>query len=130
MPIIGAVSPTVKQALLIAVGGLALGVVVVMLSRRRLMTLRYTVGWLGLAVLAVFAAALAPLVSPVAEVFNMTGTAVFLAAATVMLVAICIQLSITVSGMWMRLRELAEDFALLEARLEERVGDPPVTPTP
>lgn len=123
-------SPTVKQALLIAAGGLVLGVVIVVLSRRRLMTIRYTVGWLGLAALALFAAALAPLVSPIADAFNMTGTAVFLAAATTVLVAICIQLSITVSGLWARLRELAEDLALLEARLDEQADSPPETTAP
>lgn len=111
-----------KQALLIAAGGVLLGAAVIALARRRLMTLRYTVGWLGLAALAVLAALLAPLVQPVAKTFNMTGTAVFLVAATATLIVICVQLSITVSGLWARLRELAEDHALLEARLEELVG--------
>jgi hypothetical protein len=116
-----AVSASIKQSLVIAAGGVALGIVVILLARRRLMTMRYTVGWLGMAALTILTAALAGLVSPIASVFNMTGTAVFLAAATAVLIAICIQLSITVSGLRAQLRELAEDHALLAAELDERV---------
>ena len=116
---IASVSATLKQALLIAAGGIALGAVVIALARRRLITLRYTLGWLGISVIALLFALLAPLVNPLAKVFNMTGTAVFLLAATAVLVAICIQLSITVSGLWERIRELADEHALLEAELEQ-----------
>jgi hypothetical protein len=116
-----AVSAGVKQSLVIAAGGVVLAVVIVLLARRRLMTMRYTVGWLGMAALTILTAALAGLVTPIAEAFDMTGTAVFLAAATAILIAICIQLSITVSGLRAQLRELAEDHALLAAELDERV---------
>jgi hypothetical protein len=122
------VSSTGKQALLIALGGLAFGGVIMLIARRRLMTLRYAVGWLGLAALAVVAAALAGLVTPIAEAFDMTGTAVFLAAATVVLVAIAVQLSITVSGLQAQIRELAEAHALLAARVHRL--DEPVEPVP
>lgn len=115
------VSASIKQALVIAAGGVMLGIVVILLARRRLMTMRYTLGWLGMAALTILTAALAGLVAPIASAFNMTGTAVFLAAATAVLIAICIQLSITVSGLRAQLRELAEDHALLAAELDERV---------
>ncbi len=112
-------SATVKQALVIAAGGVALGILVLFLARRRLITLRFAVGWLGIAGVAILAAVLAPLVNPLADVFQMTGTAVFLVAATTVLMAICIQLSITVSGLWSRMRDLAESHALMEAELDE-----------
>jgi Na+/melibiose symporter-like transporter len=108
----------VKQALVIAVGGLALAGLVLFLARRRLITLRFAVGWLGIAGVAILAAVLAPLVNPLADVFQMTGTAVFLVAVTTVLIAICIQLSITVSGLWSRVRDLAESHALMEAELD------------
>lgn len=118
-------SPTVKQALVIAAGGVVLAGLVLFLARRRLMTLRFALGWLGIAAVAILAAVLAPFVKPLADVFQMTGTAVFLVAATAVLVAICIQLSITVSGLWSRVRDLAESNALLAAELDElRSGRP------
>ena len=45
-------SATLKQGLLVAAGGVVLAFAVLVLARRRLMTLRYTIGWLGLAALA------------------------------------------------------------------------------
>jgi hypothetical protein len=111
---------TLKQALLVAVGGLALAAVAVVLARRRLITARYLAGWLALAGVFVVGAFLAGLVLPLAEVFDMTGTAVFLAGATAVLLAISIQLSVSVSGLQAQTRELAETCALLEERLAEQ----------
>ena len=113
---------TVKQALVTATIGVLLGCLIVFVSRRRLMTLRYTLGWLALCAATIASAALAPLIQPVADTFSISPAAVFLAAATVVLLALCIQLSITVSGLLARSRRLAEDYALLEARLREHVA--------
>ncbi len=106
-----------KQGLLIAVGGLALLLLTAALARRRLLSLRYALGWVCVSAFVVGAAILTPLVTPLAEQFSMTGTAVFLAAASAVLVLVCIQLSITVSGLHAQLRDVIESNALLEARL-------------
>ena len=66
----------------------------------------------------VAASILTPFVTPLAEQFSMTGTAVFLGAASIVLVLVCIQLSITVSGLHSRLRDTIEANALLEARVD------------
>jgi Uncharacterized conserved protein (DUF2304) len=113
------VSSTVKQALLITLGGLGLAAVVLVLARRRLISLRYTFGWLAVAATVTVSSFFAGLVKPVARVFDMTPTAVFLAAATVLLVGLSVQLSISVSGMQNQIRDLAETNALLAARLDE-----------
>jgi hypothetical protein len=55
----------------------------------------------------------------------MTPTGVLLGIATVVLVAIAIQLSISVSGLQSQVRDLAESNALLEARLPEDAERPP-----
>jgi Uncharacterized conserved protein (DUF2304) len=112
-------SPTVRQGLLIAVGGLALVGIVTTLARRRMISIRYAFGWLAIALLTIIAAAAASLVNPIARTFDMTGTAVFLAGATMILVAIAIQLSISVSGLQNQLRDLSESHALLTERVEQ-----------
>ncbi len=118
----------IGQGLLIATGGVLLAVAAVTLARRRLITLRYMLGWLAIAVVTLVGAAAASLVQPIAEHFSMTATGVLLAGATVVLIAIAIQLSISVSGLQTQLRELAEAHALLANRLDEiderNVGEP------
>ena len=121
--VLGLLSPTVRQALVIAVGGLGLGLVTSLLARRRLITVRYALGWLAIAFVTLVAAAAASLVSPLAKLFDMTATAVFLTAATVLLVAIAIQLSISVSGLQNQVRQLAESHALLAQRVADLERD-------
>jgi hypothetical protein len=113
------VSAALRQGALIAVGGLLLGVAAVTLARRRLITLRYALGWLAIALVTLVSAAAASLITPIARLFSMTATGVLLASATVLLVAIAVQLSISVSGLQAQLRELAEAHALLANRLDE-----------
>ena len=112
-------SAALRQGALIALGGVLLAAAAVTLARRRLITLRYAVGWLAIAVVTIVASAAASLIEPLARVFSMTATGVLLASATVLLVAIAVQLSISVSGLQAQLRELAEAQALLANRLEE-----------
>jgi Uncharacterized conserved protein (DUF2304) len=113
------VSAAFRQGLLIALGGVLLGVAAVTLARRRLITLRYAVGWLAVGMVTLLGAAAASLVTPIAELFSMTATGVLLAGATALMVAIAIQLSISVSGLQAQVRELAEAHALLANRLDE-----------
>ena len=71
-----------KQELLIVAAGIALGVLVLVLARRRLLTVRYTVGWVLLAVVVILLALLTPFVEPIANWFGMTATGVLLFLAT------------------------------------------------
>ena len=109
-----------RQALVLAAGGVALAIVIVVLVRRRLISTRYAVGWLAIAVLVILGAAFTSAVSEVGDVAGMTPTAVFLAGATILLLAIAIQLSISVSGLQSQVRDLTEANALLDERV--RVG--------
>ena len=113
-------STGVRQALVLAAGGVALAAVIVVLVRRRLISTRYAVGWLAIAVLVILGAAFTSAVSEVGDVAGMTPTAVFLAGATILLLAIAIQLSISVSGLQSQVRDLTEANALLDERV--RVG--------
>jgi LPXTG-motif cell wall-anchored protein len=107
-----------KQALVLLGGGLVLFGAVVWLLRRRLVTLRYALGWLTIAVVVMLGALFTGMVSEVGDLAGMTPTAVFLLVATVILLAITIQLSISVSGLQAQVQDLAEACAMLEA------GDP------
>jgi Uncharacterized conserved protein (DUF2304) len=114
-----------KQALLLAAGGFFLAGVIVWLVRHRLVTTRYALGWLTIAVFVVLSGVFSGLVSEFGDLAGMTPTGVLLAVATLVLVAIAIQLSISVSGLQSQVRDLAEANALLEARLLEDVERPP-----
>lgn len=108
-----------KQELLIIAGGVILGVLVLAVARRRLLTVRYTVGWVLLAAVVIVLALLTPLIEPIANWFGMTATGVLLFLATGTLLLICIQLSITASGLTAQQRDLTEAIALLRERIDE-----------
>ncbi|MEI6571728.1 MAG: DUF2304 domain-containing protein [Actinomycetes bacterium] len=108
-----------KQELVIALGGVGLALFVLFIARKHLLTLRYTVGWVVLAVVMTLSALLSGFVEPLANAVGMTATGVLLALASGTLLLICIQLSISVSGLSSQLRELIESEALLRAQVEE-----------
>lgn len=108
-----------KQAFLIAAGGGLLSFSVIVLARRRLISLRYAVGWTAISLIGVLGALLTPFVKPVAELFGMSPTGVLLAGATFVLLVIALQLSVSVSGLQSQLRDTAEAHALLARELQE-----------
>src|SRR3954463_13737698 len=118
-------STSAKQALILAAGGFALAGVIVWLVRHRLLTTRYALGGLVIALVVVLSGGFSGLVSEGGDLAGMTPTGVLLGIATVVLVAIAIQLSISVSGLQAQVRDLAESNALLEARLLEDAERPP-----
>jgi len=93
--------------------------VIAWLARRELITLRYAAGWMFVGGLAVVGSIVTPLIEPLAELFGMSPTGVLLGVATVTLLAIAVQLSISVSGLQSQLREVAESAALLSGEVEE-----------
>ncbi len=112
-------STTAKQALVLALGGLAIMAVILRLARGRLLTTRYALGWLGVGALVALAAVLMPFVGRIGRLANMTPTAVLLTFSSLLLLAISVQLSISVSLLQERLRATAEAHALLASRLAE-----------
>lgn len=109
-----------KQALVLLGGGLVLFAGVIVLMRRRLISTRYALGWMAIALFVMLGALFTGIVSEVGDLAGMTPTAVFLLVATIVLLMITIQLSISVSGLQSQVRDLAEACALLEARAPER----------
>ena len=113
------VSFGLRQSLLIAFAGATIFVIAALLARRQMMSLRYTVLWVFIAVSGMLGALLTPLVEPISGLLGMSPTGLLLAGASVILLTITMLLSVSVSGLQEDLRAVAEAHALLERRLEE-----------
>jgi hypothetical protein len=89
------------------------------LARIGRLSFRYTVGWLTLSMLGLLAGFFVPIVQPIAEFLKLSPAALLALLAVVLLVSICIQLSISISGVQEQLRSMAEKVALLRTETDE-----------
>jgi Na+/melibiose symporter-like transporter len=105
------------QAILIAAGGLFLLGSTVTLVRSRLLSIRYGLGWSVLALLAIIGAPVLEVLAASVRGLGFTPTGFSLGIFVACLAAICVQLSISVSGA----QRIAQDLAEYSALLEERV---------
>ena len=103
------------QTITIAAIAVCVGLLVLSLARRGMLSFRYTIGWLALLSIAVLAGLLTFIVSPVARWIGTSEGVIVSAAAVLVLLLICIQLSISVSGLQKQIRSLAEHIAILES---------------
>ena len=106
------------QTLVATIAGAILATSVYMLARRGRLSFRYTVGWLVLCLVGITAGASVPLVQPLAERLKITPAALLSLGAVVLLLAICVQFSISISGMQEQIRRLTEEAAETKLRLE------------
>jgi hypothetical protein len=111
------VSNLAVQATLVALGGVGMFLVVFELSRRSLLSLRYALGWMGVSVLLVAAGLALVLVGGLSESLPFTPTGLLAAVGLAFVLAITLQLSISLSGQQDAIRELSEANALLEERV-------------
>ena len=88
------------------------------LMKRNALSFRYALGWLILSGIGVLAAAAVPLVGPISESLQISEIALVAAAAVVMLLIVCIQLSISISGLQRQVSILTEEVALLKHQCE------------
>ena len=111
------------QTLGVGLGGVAMFFIVFALSRRGLVSLRYALGWMAVSALLLIAALGLAIVGGVSDSLPLTPTGLLSAVGLAFLLAIALQLSISLSGHQEAIRELSEASALLEerlARVEER----------
>ena len=106
------------QSLLVAMGGNGLLVVVFLLARRGLLSLRYALGWMAVSVLLLGAAVLLVLIGGVSHALPITPTGLLAGVGLAFLLAVCLQLSISLSGQQEAIRALSEANALVAERLE------------
>ena len=105
------------QSLIIAAGSVAISILVVRLARSGRLAFRYTIGWLGLLSIGIVFSLASGIVEPVGSLLGVTPGVVVSGTAIVVLVLICIQLSVSISGLQERVRVLSEEAALQKFRL-------------
>ena len=107
------------QAIEIAIVAFGFAVAVVTLSRKERISFRYTVGWLTLCILSATGGLLLPLIEPLSKKFQLDAFSFVGALAVIVLLSLCIQLSISISGLQRLLRKLNEDFAIQKKALDD-----------
>jgi hypothetical protein len=94
------------------------------LARKSRLSFRYALGWLLLFVPGFLSVVLLPLTEPVSKALAITPAALLAVSFMIVLVAICIQLSISISGLQEQVRSLSEEVAQLglasDAGVEEK----------
>ena len=112
-------SQQATQAIEIAVVALIFTLSILYLAQRQRISFRYTIGWLTLCVVSAFTGLLIPLIKPLATKLQLDAFALIGACAIIILLALCIQLSISISGMQKQLQQLNEDLALQKKAAED-----------
>jgi Uncharacterized conserved protein (DUF2304) len=107
---------SVQLAILIAGAG-SLTVSTVVLVRRRLLSIRYGMGWLAVSLLGLVGAPLLSALTTHVEAIGFTPTGFSLGVFAVFLGLVCLQLSISLSGLHGAVQDLAEHAALVEQRV-------------
>ena len=102
----------VVQALLVGAASLLLLLLVGRLTRRGLITFRYTLAWSAVAIVGLLSVPLLPVVEPVAELVALTPGALLTVAVAVVLGVVALQLSVATSRLQGQTVELAQVHAL------------------
>jgi hypothetical protein len=108
------------QVLIALIGCVFFLVAIYSLTRRQRLTFRYAMGWLTLGILGILSISLIPFASHIAKVLHVSPAAVVAVSAVALVLAICVQLSISISGMQQQIRRLAEEIALLHEGREKK----------
>ena len=104
-------------AIEIAIVAIVFAIHVGRLSKKRLLSFKYTVGWISVCLFGVFASPLVFLVTPLAEILRLTPTALLVAISTAAVAVILIQLSVSISGNQRKMETLVRENALLRESL-------------
>jgi hypothetical protein len=106
------------QSGLVAMGGIGLLVVVFLLARRGLLSLRYALGWMAVSLLLLGAAFVLLLIGGISQSLPITPTGLLAGVGLAFVLAVCLQLSISLSGQQEAIRGLSEANALMGERLQ------------
>jgi hypothetical protein len=117
------VSDRTVFAIEIAIVAIAFAMHVGRLSRKRMLSFKYTVGWMSVCLFGVFASPLVFLVTPIAEILRLTPTALLVAISTAAVAVILIQLSVSISGNQRKMETLVRENALLRESLGIEMKD-------
>lgn len=107
------------QASLVAGTCLLVGTFVYVLAKKRKLNFRYMIGWLTLCTIGLVASLGTSLLEPAAQMLGVTASAMIGLAAMLLLVLLSIQLSVSISGLQIQNRRLAEQIAILGRSIEQ-----------
>ena len=112
-------SQHVAQALEIAAVAVVFILSILYLAQKQRISFRYAIGWLTLCIIAGFTGLLIPIFEPLAAKLQIDAFALIGAGAIIVLLSLCIQLSISISGLQKQVSLLNEDLALQKKAVEE-----------
>ena len=87
------------------------------LSRRGMLSFRYSIGWFSIMFIGLLAVPLAAVFSPLAEKLELSPSALLATISIIAVVMILIQLSVSISGNQRKLDKLVRENALLKEKL-------------
>ena len=93
------------------------------LSRRGMLSFRYSIGWFSIMFLGLLAAPFVVIFAPLAEKLKLTSSALLAAISTIAVVVILIQLSVSISGNQRKMDTLVRENALLKEKLDITLKD-------
>lgn len=108
-----------SQELFGIVFSLLLILVSIWLLRRGALSFRYAVGWTVLGSLGIISSFFLKTVGPIARVIEIAPSALLAAVGIIVLITICVQLSISISGLHQALRTLTEEVSNLKFHKNE-----------
>ena len=92
------------------------------LAARQKISFRYLVGWLSICALGIFSGIFMPAVEPISIALQISPAALLAAAGIMLLILICVQLTISISGMQQQIRKLSEELSLRQVMLESQIS--------
>ena len=113
------VSQQRTQAIEIFVLATVLSAGVIYSSRKQKISFRYTVGWLILFGFMALGGLAIPKIEKVADQFEVSPAAFIAAISAFLLLGLCVQLSISISGLQRQLRKVNEDVALQKKEIDD-----------
>jgi hypothetical protein len=102
------------QVLQIAVVSILFLILIVSLSRKGRLSFRYSLGWFAVFAIAALGGVLVPIVEPIASLLHVSVLAVVVGVVVCLILLICIQLSISISGLQRQVKTLAQEVALIQ----------------
>jgi len=93
------------------------------LSRRGMLSFRYSIGWFSIMFLGLLAAPFVVIFAPLAEKLKLSPSALLAAISTIAVVVILIQLSVSISGNQRKMDTLVRENALLKEKLDITLKD-------
>ena len=93
------------------------------LTRRGMLSFRYSIGWFSIMFLGLLAAPFVVIFAPLAEKLKLAPSALLAAISTIAVVVILIQLSVSISGNQRKMDMLVRENALLKEKLDITLKD-------